>query len=128
MACSMVRLLIPPLALIVPWLWWGWLTARLMRFDSLVEHATAEERERLIREYHNTNYSVVDLDLIERIYAILYRQKVSGSERHAFLCRRMIESAIDVDGRVQLQLRDLATGSSEATVVHLTLLVSFQMV
>ena len=31
--------LIPPLALIVPWLWWGWLTARLMRFDSLVEHA-----------------------------------------------------------------------------------------
>ncbi len=41
--------LIPPLALIVPWLWWGWLTARLMRFDSLVEHADAGERERLIR-------------------------------------------------------------------------------
>jgi uncharacterized protein involved in cysteine biosynthesis len=41
--------LIPPLALIVPWLWWGWLTARLMRFDSLVEHAGAAEREQLIR-------------------------------------------------------------------------------
>ena len=41
--------LIPPLALIVPWLWWGWLTARLMRFDSLVEHASALERQRLIR-------------------------------------------------------------------------------
>ena len=41
--------LIPPLALIVPWLWWGWLTSRLMRFDSLVEHADAGEREALIR-------------------------------------------------------------------------------
>ncbi len=41
--------LIPPLALVVPWLWWGWLTARLMRFDSLVEHASVAERGRLIR-------------------------------------------------------------------------------
>lgn len=32
--------LIPPLALVVPWLWWSWLTARVMRFDSLVEHAS----------------------------------------------------------------------------------------
>ncbi len=41
--------LIPPLALIVPWLWWSWLTARVMRFDSLVEHADPEERTALIR-------------------------------------------------------------------------------
>jgi uncharacterized protein involved in cysteine biosynthesis len=41
--------LIPPLALVVPWLWWGWLTARLMRFDILVEHATTPERETVIR-------------------------------------------------------------------------------
>ncbi|MCL4185218.1 MAG: EI24 domain-containing protein, partial [Burkholderiaceae bacterium] len=47
--------LIPPLALIVPWLWWSWLTARVMRFDSLVEHATPVERRETIaarrREY-----------------------------------------------------------------------------
>ncbi|MEZ5727638.1 MAG: EI24 domain-containing protein [Burkholderiaceae bacterium] len=40
--------LIPPLAFVVPWLWWSWLTARMMRFDSLVEHASVEERRRLI--------------------------------------------------------------------------------
>jgi len=40
--------LIPPLALVIPWLWWGWLTSRLMRFDATVEHATAGERERLM--------------------------------------------------------------------------------
>ncbi|WP_426140884.1 lysine N(6)-hydroxylase/L-ornithine N(5)-oxygenase family protein [Pseudomonas sp. DWP3-1-2] len=83
-------------------------------YTDLVFNQPETERERLIREYHNTNYSVVDLGLIERIYAILYRQKVSGIDRHGFLCRRMIESASDVDGRVQLQLRDLATGSTEA--------------
>lgn len=83
-------------------------------YTDLVFNQPETERERLIREYHNTNYSVVDLDLIERIYAMLYRQKVSGVERHGFLCRRMIESATDVGGRVQLQLRDLATGSTEA--------------
>lgn len=83
-------------------------------YTDLVFNQPETERERLIREYHNTNYSVVDLDLIERIYAMLYRQKVSGVERHGFLCRRMIESATDFDGRVQLQLRDLATGSTEA--------------
>lgn len=82
-------------------------------YTDLVFNQPETERERLIREYHNTNYSVVDLDLIERIYGILYRQKVSGIDRHGFLCRRMIESASDVDGRVQLQLRDLATGSTE---------------
>jgi hypothetical protein len=41
--------LVPPLALVIPWLWWGWLTARLMRFDSLVEHASTAERRQLIR-------------------------------------------------------------------------------
>jgi len=40
--------LVPPLAFFVPWLWWGWLTARLMRFDSLVEHADPKERRALI--------------------------------------------------------------------------------
>ncbi len=40
---------IPPLFLVVPWLWWGWLTSRLMRFDSLVEHASAMERNNLIQ-------------------------------------------------------------------------------
>ena len=40
--------LLPPLGVIVPWLWWGWLTARVMRFDSLADHADAQERRMLI--------------------------------------------------------------------------------
>ena len=37
--------LVPGLALVLPPLIWGWLTARVMGFDALAEHAAAPERE-----------------------------------------------------------------------------------
>jgi hypothetical protein len=42
--------LIPPLILILPPLIWGWLTYRVMSYDSLVEHASSEERHQIFRE------------------------------------------------------------------------------
>ena len=42
--------LIPPLILILPPLIWGWLTYRVMSYDSLVEHASAEERRQIFRD------------------------------------------------------------------------------
>ena len=43
--------LLPPLVLIVPPLIWGWLTYRVMTYDVLAEHASAEERHVLIRRH-----------------------------------------------------------------------------
>ena len=43
--------LFPLLGLLLPWLCWSWLTARVMRFDSLVEHADVQERHDLIARY-----------------------------------------------------------------------------
>ncbi len=43
--------LIPPLVLILPPLIWGWLTYRVMSFDALAEHASAEERSALLRAH-----------------------------------------------------------------------------
>jgi hypothetical protein len=43
--------LIPPLALILPPLIWGWLAAKVMGFDALAEHATAPEREAIVRAH-----------------------------------------------------------------------------
>jgi hypothetical protein len=43
--------LIPPLVLILPPLIWGWLTYRVMAFDALAQHATAEERNVLFKRY-----------------------------------------------------------------------------
>ena len=43
--------LIPPLILIFPPLIWGWLTYRVMSYDALVDHASAEERRAIFRQH-----------------------------------------------------------------------------
>ena len=43
--------LVPPLVVVVPPLIWGWLTARVMVYDTLAQHASAQERELLMRRH-----------------------------------------------------------------------------
>jgi hypothetical protein len=43
--------LIPPLFLVLPPLIWGWLTYRVLAFDVLAEHASAEERRAVLRTH-----------------------------------------------------------------------------
>ncbi|CAD5108457.1 lysine N(6)-hydroxylase/L-ornithine N(5)-oxygenase family protein [Zestomonas carbonaria] len=76
----------------------------------LMFNLSAQEQERLLDEYRNTNYSVVDPGLIERIYGVLYRQKVSRQFRHALLCRQEVKTAIATPEGLELTLRDLTTG------------------
>ena len=61
LACTVLALLalvisiplwfIPPLVLVVPPLIWGWLNYRVMSFDVLAAHASAEERRTLIHQH-----------------------------------------------------------------------------
>ena len=41
--------LVPPLAVVLPALIWGWLTERVLAFDALALHASAAERRQLLR-------------------------------------------------------------------------------
>jgi hypothetical protein len=50
MAASVPLWLVPPLALVLPPLIWGWLTYRVFAFDVLADHATAQERRQLMHE------------------------------------------------------------------------------
>jgi hypothetical protein len=43
--------LIPPFGLVLPPLIWGWLTYRVMTFDTLADYATPQEREWILREH-----------------------------------------------------------------------------
>ena len=79
------------------------------QYTDLVFQQPPADRQKLINEYHNTNYSVVDQELIERIYGILYRQKVAHQHRHAVLCRQQVEAVHSSDQGIELTLRDLAT-------------------
>ena len=85
-------------------------------FTDLVFQQPDSERERLVNEYHNTNYSVVDIDLIERIYGIFYRQKVSGIARQAFRTMTVVEKATPGPLGIELALRNNANG--ETSVSH----------
>ena len=42
--------LIPPLILVLPPLIWGWLTYRVMSYDALVDHASADERKQIFKD------------------------------------------------------------------------------
>ena len=41
----------PPLVLVLPPLIWGWLTYRVMAYDALAEHASADERRQIFKEH-----------------------------------------------------------------------------
>lgn len=43
--------LIPPFFALIPPMLWGWLTYRVMTYDALSEHATAEERKTLMKRH-----------------------------------------------------------------------------
>jgi hypothetical protein len=45
---------IPPLIMIVPPLIWGWLTYKVMSFDALAEHASAQERRVLVSNHRTS--------------------------------------------------------------------------
>lgn len=79
------------------------------KYTDIVFQQTAHDREQLIKEYHNTNYAVVDPELIERIYRVIYRQKVARQFRHAVLCRQQVEAALATEQGIELTLQDLAT-------------------
>ncbi|WP_059415400.1 lysine N(6)-hydroxylase/L-ornithine N(5)-oxygenase family protein [Cupriavidus basilensis] len=82
--------------------------------DVVYEQAQAG-RDRLIQAYLNTNYSVIDADLIERIYALLYRQKVSGQFRVNLLTCKTVVAAHAAPAGIELTIADTAPAGSEAT-------------
>jgi L-ornithine N5-monooxygenase len=68
------------------------------------------EVKRLIMSYHaNTNYSVVDTDLIEELYRRVYQEKVLGTRRlRLFNVSRVVETVETGDG-VRATIESLTT-------------------
>lgn len=70
-----------------------------------------EQVKETLLEYHaNTNYSVVDLELIEELYRRTYREKVQGVERlRWFNAARAVEVA-EADDAVKVTVESMTTG------------------
>ena len=73
--------------------------------------APAHVRRRLLDYHRNTNYSVVDLDLIQDLYARSYREQVQGLEpRLVFMNTSRIAALSEVDDIVRVTVEDLTNG------------------
>jgi L-ornithine N5-oxygenase len=85
-------------------------------------YAAPPEVKRLIMDYHaNTNYSVVDTDLIEELYRRVYQEKVLGAQRlRLFNVSRVVETVETGDG-VRATVESLTT--HEKTVLDCDVLV-----
>lgn len=82
-------------------------------------HAAPEGIKRQIMDYHrNTNYSVVDPDLIGELYRRHYAEKVHGSRRlHLHNTSRIAGLTESTDG-VAVVVEDLVTGKQTPVPAH----------
>ncbi|MDK1342559.1 lysine N(6)-hydroxylase/L-ornithine N(5)-oxygenase family protein [Streptomyces sp. 378] len=85
--------------------------------------AAPEDVKRRLMDYHgNTNYSVVDIDLIDDLYRQSYQEKVLGTERLRFLNVSRLTGVKETQSGVQVTVTSLVTGEDtdlEADVVVL---------
>jgi L-ornithine N5-monooxygenase len=78
--------------------------------------------KRRLLEYHgNTNYSVVDIDLIDDLYRKTYREKVLGAERLRFLNVSRLAAVEEEADTVRATVKSLVTG--EETVLDADVVV-----
>jgi L-ornithine N5-oxygenase len=69
------------------------------------------QRDAFIREFRNTNYAVVDAELIEKLYTIVYQQKVKGPPRLAVSARCEVMEAEAEPDAITLTVRDGFAGT-----------------
>ncbi|MFE0786827.1 lysine N(6)-hydroxylase/L-ornithine N(5)-oxygenase family protein [Streptomyces mutabilis] len=72
--------------------------------------APAGVKRRLMDYHGNTNYSVVDIDLIDDLYRQMYREKVLGTERLRFLNVSRLTDVKETPEKVRATVTSLVTG------------------
>jgi L-ornithine N5-oxygenase len=74
--------------------------------------STPEVRRRVTTLHRNTNYSVVDPDLIEALYERHYAERVDGRERLRFDKMCAVEACEDLGTRVRVRIRSALDGTA----------------
>ncbi|MFE9928382.1 lysine N(6)-hydroxylase/L-ornithine N(5)-oxygenase family protein [Streptomyces sp. NPDC005533] len=85
---------------------------RIFDPEAVGEFFTAPENvKRKLMDYHrNTNYSVVDIDLIDDLYRQMYQEKVLGTERLRFLNVSRLTGVTETPAGVHATVQSLVTG------------------
>ncbi|WP_308250931.1 lysine N(6)-hydroxylase/L-ornithine N(5)-oxygenase family protein [Nonomuraea rhizosphaerae] len=86
--------------------------------------APSSIKQELLEYHRGTNYSVVDMDLIESLYRTMYREKVQGAERLRLLRASRIREVREQDDKLDVEVEYLPTGGREVLeadlLVHAT--------
>ncbi|MCI3224620.1 lysine N(6)-hydroxylase/L-ornithine N(5)-oxygenase family protein [Streptomyces sp. NP-1717] len=72
--------------------------------------APEDIKSRLMGYHGNTNYSVVDIDLIDDLYREMYREKVLGTERLRFLNVSRLVDVKETADKARATVKSLVTG------------------
>ncbi|MFJ6632539.1 lysine N(6)-hydroxylase/L-ornithine N(5)-oxygenase family protein [Streptomyces sp. NPDC091376] len=72
--------------------------------------APDDVKQALLGYHANTNYSVVDGELIEQLYQAVYQEKVAGTERLRILGTTSLTAVEDLPGGARAVVRSLTTG------------------
>ncbi|MFE0102640.1 lysine N(6)-hydroxylase/L-ornithine N(5)-oxygenase family protein [Streptomyces sp. NPDC059009] len=85
---------------------------RIFDPDAVDEYfAAPEDVKRRLMDYHgNTNYSVVDIDLIDDLYRQAYQEKVLGTERLRFLNVSRLTDVKEAPDGVRATVKSLVSG------------------
>jgi L-ornithine N5-monooxygenase len=73
-------------------------------------YAPSTLREALLEYHANTNYSVVDAELIDRLYSKSYAETCAGAKRLFVHRMSRISRCLPADGAVEVAIEDLASG------------------
>ncbi|MDQ1034630.1 L-ornithine N5-oxygenase [Streptomyces sp. V3I8] len=76
-------------------------------------------RDTLLDYHANTNYSVVDVDLIEELYRRTYEERLTGRARLHFHNVSVVDSAAETTDGVDVTVRHLPTGRATTLRAHL---------
>ncbi|MEU9414785.1 lysine N(6)-hydroxylase/L-ornithine N(5)-oxygenase family protein [Streptomyces sp. NPDC048272] len=85
---------------------------RIFDPEAVGEYYSAPEdvKQRLMGYHANTNYSVVDMDLIDDLYRQSYREKVLGTERLRFLNVSRLTGVQETADGVRATIKSLVSG------------------
>ncbi|WP_228992192.1 lysine N(6)-hydroxylase/L-ornithine N(5)-oxygenase family protein [Streptomyces sp. DH8] len=84
---------------------------RIFDPDAVDDYFAAPEavKSSLMAYHANTNYSVVDIDLIDDLYRQMYREKVLGAERLRFLNVSRVTGVVEKPDGVRATVKSLVT-------------------
>lgn len=84
----------------------------------------ARQRDAIVRAFRNTDYAVVDPDLLDTLYRIIYQQKVEGSVRISLVPRSEIREVEATEAGIAVSTSDSFAESELRTVYDAIILAT----